>query len=78
MPVEDQRFLGNLERSCIHLNLRRGGESFDTVLAVDAAKGSFQGGRTRGPQQPVRLVHRAEDAIEVKRPALSRLGTIFS
>ena len=47
MPVEDQCLLGDLKGGRIHLNLCRSGESSDTVLAVDSAKGSFQGCRTQ-------------------------------
>ena len=74
---EDEGLLGDVEAGGVDLDLGGRGEPLGAPLAMDPAQTGSQGGGPGGPQEPVALVHRAQDPIELARPALGRLWSVL-
>jgi hypothetical protein len=77
MPVEHHRFLLDLERSGVDLNLGRLREPLDAVLPVDTGEARAKWGRPGCPHEPVLFVEPGQQSRQLQRPAFGRFGPVF-
>ena len=77
VPEQDQRLLLHAERARVDLDRRGLREALGPALAVQPPQPGAQRRGAGGPDEPVPLVGRLQDAVEVGRPALGGVGAVL-